>query len=185
MTRYRGPDGLNPRSVNLLSIHACPWSSLIREDEARWLTLWAHPGMLTLAAGLWNDVPAGTDPDWSRNTDSALYVQRHHLSDDGRRWRNDDRADRTLTAAGYVDAAAWSAQRHGRGHLALAPTSGRDSRLPMRDVRAYVTEELTQAVARVRVGEPAVTPTHRPLVIDLDPDTLHQITTSLPATTVV
>ncbi|MGK5497247.1 hypothetical protein [Streptomyces sp. URMC 125] len=181
LARHRGDDRPTPRELNLLSVAACPWDSATRVSEARWLTRWSHPGMLTVAAGVWHDVPKSTEVPWDRvGPDSALYVQRTYASTCGHGRHTDDLADRELLAGGYVDAALHYVHWFGRGHVALAPTSahGPDRNLMLREVRAYVTAELAAAVAGVRVEQPAGLDwplAHWPLVIDLDPGELQRI----------
>jgi hypothetical protein len=182
IARHRGDDRPTPRELNLLSVAACPWDSATRVSQARWLTRWSHPGMLTVAAGVWHDVPKSTEVPWDRvGPDSALYVQRTYASACGHGRHVDDLADRELLAGGYVDAALHYVHWFGRGHVALAPTSahGPDRDLMLREVRAYVTGELAAAVAGVRVeSDPKVLGwplAHWPLVIDLDPGELQRI----------
>lgn len=181
IVRHRDDDRPGARELNLLSVAACPWDSATRVSQARQLTRWAHPGMLTVAAGAWHDVPKGKEVPWDRiGPDSALYVQRTYASACGHGRHTDDLADRELTAGGYVDAARHCVHRFGRGHVALASTSahGPDRGLMLREVRAYVTAELAPAVAGVRVEKPAGLEwplAHWPLVVDLDPGELLRI----------
>ncbi|MFE0136187.1 hypothetical protein ACFWY6_32165 [Streptomyces sp. NPDC059037] len=114
--KMRNADGqLSPRSLSLVSEHSCYWSASRRMDEANWYTTLAKDGWLAIAAGDWNGYAQGEGPtaqDWERVEDRAFFVNRTWLAEDGSR-RTDDRGDRILTAAGFVDAARWAADRLG------------------------------------------------------------------------
>lgn len=172
--RLRRGDEVSDRALSLFSVHSSYNSPVARLTEAEFLTRFAEPGKLAVAMGDFNSLPAGAEMDWSKVTDRAYYAHRTYLNCDGRRY-TDDRPDRTLTAAGYVDAALWAAKRHGQ-HRAVTPTVGHRPHKATqggatRIDRGYVVDELAPAVTRFQVGkavELGEVSDHLPLWMELD-----------------
>lgn len=174
--RLPRPDGtLTERTLCLASVHLCHYSPAIRLAEADWLTTLTRPGRLALIAGDFNSYTAGAQVDWDKVTDRAFLANRTYPGMDGRRYI-DDLPDRTLTTAGYVDAALWVAKHCGGAHRVLADTAGhRPDKAaqggPRRIDRVYLSDTLAPALTGFRVGAPKELggiSDHMPLVFHLD-----------------
>lgn len=162
--RLRAEDGtLSPRRIALVSAHLCYWSPQIRLAEAQWMSTLSKAGWLAMVFADWNSYRRGEGGPWEGYQDAAFVANRTYLTDTGQR-RTDDRPDREITAAGYVEMA-----RHAADHLgqpdAMRPSSGyrdhpgRPSDLPPYCIdRGYVTAELVPALAAFEVCD---TPTLR------------------------
>ncbi|MGW7521789.1 endonuclease/exonuclease/phosphatase family protein [Streptomyces sp. NPDC054796] len=179
--RLRAKDGtLSPRQLSLVCGHACYWSSDIRMIEAQWCSTLAKPGWLALHFWDWNSYRAGEGGDWQDYTDHA-YVANRTYQDNGTR-HSDDRPDREMLAAGYIELA-----RHASEHLgqpeAMNPTAGyrthhgRPPGLYCID-RTYMSGELAPALTHYEVVD---TPhlrrlsDHLPTIATYDLDTFHAI----------
>ncbi|MFC8125932.1 endonuclease/exonuclease/phosphatase family protein [Streptomyces sp. NPDC057302] len=170
--RMRNTDGqLSPRSLSLTSEHSCYWSADRRMDEANWYTTLAKDGWLAIAAGDWNG-----------------YAQNEGPTEDGSR-RTDDRGDRILTAAGFVDAARWAAEHLGLSD-ALKPTAGYGKEKARqggasRIDRAYLSEALGPAIETFRIADTERTrrmSDHLPGVLTLHRHILAELLNSTSAT---
>ncbi|WP_172388138.1 hypothetical protein [Streptomyces sp. MNP-20] len=157
--RLRGAgEDVSQRKLSVVSTHDCYWSSTVRLQEAEWATTLAKPGYLCIRTGDGNGFPTDApDIDWSKVEDKAFMVNRTYLAEDGTR-RTDDRADRILTAAGFIDAARYVADKFGRRE-ALRPTAGygKDKAQqagPQRIDRTIVSAELTPAIKDFIIGDP-------------------------------
>ncbi|MFH0246126.1 endonuclease/exonuclease/phosphatase family protein [Streptomyces sp. HK10] len=190
--RLRGPDGsLSDRALSLFCIHASFNSPATRLIEAEFLNRFAQPGWLTVVMGDFNDAPAGTVVDWDEVTDRAFYAHRTYPLAGGER-PTDDRADRTLRAAGYIDPAAWAAEHLRLEKDPLAPTAGyrRPDQGGLRRVdRAYVTGPLAPAICGYWVGDRIEDPEledisdHLPVMLELDRTELSRLMSNRQAST--
>ncbi|REK91104.1 hypothetical protein DY245_06560 [Streptomyces inhibens] len=179
--RLRNLDGsLSPRHISCVSGHACYWSADIRRTEAQWCSTLAKPGWLAVHFWDWNSYRAGEGSPWEGYTDHAFVTNRTYF--EGGRRHTDDRPDRELTAAKYIEMGRYAA-----AHLdqpdAMGPTAGyrkhhgRPTTLCCVD-RGYLSPELAPALVRFTVCD---TPhlrrisDHLPLLAEYSFDTLQDI----------
>lgn len=154
--RLRDEDGtLSPRRISLVSAHLCYWSPQVRLVEAQWLSTLSKPGWLAMVFADWNSFRCGEGGPWDAYQDAGFVARRTYATDDGRR-RTDDRPDREVTAAGFVEMALHAATLG--QHDAIRPTSGYRSHPGRpRDVppytidRGYLVRELAPALATYEV----------------------------------
>ncbi|MEU5839758.1 hypothetical protein ABZ820_39755 [Streptomyces diacarni] len=108
--RLRDADGtLSPRQISCVSGHACYWSAEHRLTEAKWCSTLTKPGWLALHFWDWNSYRIGEGGSWEDYDDHA-YVANRTYYERGRR-HTDDRPDREMLAAGYVEMARHAAER--------------------------------------------------------------------------
>ncbi|GHC88316.1 hypothetical protein [Streptomyces flavofungini] len=157
--RLRGAGGeLSERVLSLVSKHDCSWSATVRSIEADWYTTFAAPGYLLIGMGDWNGMPTEARLiDWRNVKDKAFMVNRTYIAEDGTR-RTDDRADRILTAAGFIDAARHVAHELGQ-HSAQRATAGYGQAGtrqagPQRIDRTVLSVELGASIKAYTVGDP-------------------------------
>ncbi|QCX77845.1 hypothetical protein C9F11_21065 [Streptomyces sp. YIM 121038] len=184
---HRGPDGIvGQHPISLVSIHTCYWSADVRLIEAHWCSTLAKPGWLAVIFGDWNSVRTDTTINWRHVGDAAYYANRTYLQD-GKR-HTDDRPDREMLAAGYLDLARYAAER---GELeALAPTAGygRPKHLQGGEQaidRGYASRLIAEALTGYEVcksDELERISDHRPEIALFDQDKL-QSATNRPADT--
>lgn len=155
--RLQDDDGtLSPRRISAVSAHLCYWSPHVRLAEAQWLSTLSKRGWLAMVFADWNSYRQGEGGPWDRYQDAAFVANRTYPTDGGQR-RTDDRPDRELTAAGYVEMARHAADNLGQPH-AMQPSSGyRDhpgrpaDQPPYCIDRGYLTTELIPALATFEV----------------------------------
>ncbi|WP_435059065.1 endonuclease/exonuclease/phosphatase family protein [Streptomyces sp. bgisy060] len=172
------------RRVSLVSHHLCYFSADRRLAEAAWCTTLAKPGWLAIIGGDWNSYPSDAGPaaslwasllaDGNPSRDRALYVNRT-FEERGTR-HTDDRPDRLLRAAGFVDAARYARDELGQD-LAMDPTTGHGDLDRQggrwRIDRVYVSQELAPAITDVQVGDASTVGAlsdHLPVLLTLDSD---------------
>ncbi|MEV0263008.1 hypothetical protein AB0I49_16935 [Streptomyces sp. NPDC050617] len=182
--KTRDRDGtLSPRKMALVSGHACHWSPLHRLVEAQWCSTLAQYGQLAIQWWDWNSYREGErdSASWEGYEDHAYVANRTYLQ--GGQRITDDRPDRELRAAGYVEIARFAAEHRGQPE-ALRPASGYRER-PGRPAgrrycvdRGYLTAELAPAIVSAEVCD---TPRlrqisdHLPHLARLDYDTVRDI----------
>ncbi|MET9861933.1 hypothetical protein ABZY93_21950 [Streptomyces smyrnaeus] len=153
--RVRDTDGtLSPRQISCVSGHACYWSSTNRLIEAEWCATLAKPAWLAMHFWDWNSPRAGEDRPWGGYEDRAYVAARTYY--EGGERRTDDRPDRQMLAAGYVEMA-----RHAAQHLdqpeAMRPSSGYRKHAGRPDVppytidRGYMSAELAPTLVSYTV----------------------------------
>lgn len=183
--KYRDADGsLSPRQLSVVGAHLCYWSPEVRLVEAQWFQTLAKPGWLTLAMGDWNSYRVGDGPtpaQWARYTDHAFRANRAYLLNGA--LHSDDRPDRQLLEAGYVEMARHAAQQFGQPG-AMRPASGY-RRYPGRPPgsaynvdRGYLTAELQFALRGFEIRDTAHLrriSDHLPGIAVFDADTLRTI----------
>lgn len=177
------PDGtLSPRHMSCVSGHASYFSSELRLIEAQWCTTLAKPGWLSLHFWDWNSYRKGTKIDWTQYEDRAFYVARTYQ--EGGRRLTDDRPDRELTDAGYVEMARQAAANCGRPEAMNAssgyrPQPGRPKEPPRYCVdRGYLSAELAPALTSYTVCDTPLLrkmSDHLPLLAKFDRDVLRAI----------
>lgn len=177
------PDGtVSPRHISCVSGHASYFSAEMRLIEAQWCTTLAKPGWLSLHFWDWNSYRAGTVVNWERYEDRAFFAARTYP--EGGRRRTDDRPDRELTAAGYVEMARWAADHLDQpdamdASTGYRPHPGRPDDEPRHCIdRGYLSAELAPALTCFTVCDtPALREMsdHLPLVAKFDYDTLRAI----------
>ncbi|MEE1735807.1 hypothetical protein PUR49_04670 [Streptomyces sp. BE147] len=148
--KLRDADGtLSPRQVSCVSGHACYWSADHRLTEAQWCSTLAKPGWIGIHFWDWNSYRIGEGGPWEGYTDRAFVANRTYI--EGGRRHTDDRPDRELLDAGYVEMARQAAQHLGQS-AALNPSTGYRSR-PGRPEgldhcidRGYLSAELAPAL---------------------------------------
>ena len=149
--KLRDDDGtLSPRQISCVSGHACYWSAEYRLTEAKWCSTLAKPGWLALHFWDWNSYRADEGGPWEDYDDLAFVANRTYF--EGGRRHTDDRPDREMLAAGYVELGHHAAEHLGQPD-ALNPSSGyRDH--PGRPNgprycidRGYLSAELAPALA--------------------------------------
>lgn len=183
--KYRDPDGsLSPRQLSVVGGHLCNWSPDIRLIEAQWFQTLAKPGWLALAMCDWNSYRAGDGPtpeQWATYTDHAFRANRTYLLDGVR--RSDDRPDRQLLEAGYVEMARYAAESLGQPE-AMRPASGyreQPGRPPGSAYnvdRGYLTAELRLALRGFEIRDTSELrrySDHLPGIALFDADTLRAI----------
>lgn len=146
--------GLSDRHISLVSGHGCYWSPEYRLAEAKWCSTLAKPGWLAVHFWDWNSYRIGEGGPWDNYDDKAYYANRTY-DENGVR-RSDDRPDRELLAAGYVEMARYAAT-----HLDLADAMkgtagyrtypGRPDAPPYCIDRGYLTAELAPALVHFEV----------------------------------
>ncbi|MFE5594592.1 hypothetical protein [Streptomyces sp. NPDC056549] len=155
----RGPSGLS-----MVSVHLCDFSAVTRNVEADWCTTLAVSGQLAVIGGSWNSFPTDEGPGsdlWRRllseenpARDPSLYTSRTYMENSLR--HTDDRPDRIMTSAGFIDAARFAEKSLGRTS-AVAPTVGHNDEARQggqwRVDRVYLSERLAPAILDVEVGE--------------------------------
>jgi hypothetical protein len=166
-----------PRPVSLVAGHACNWSAEVRQMEAQWCSTLAGPGDLTIHFWDWESYREGEGEGSGGCEDLAYAANRTYL--EGGRRTADDRPDRELTAAGYVEMGRYAAEHLARPDAVrlTADRSEPESSPPRRFCvdRGYLSAELAPALVRFEVCD---TPQlrriseHLPLVALLDYDTL-------------
>jgi hypothetical protein len=177
------PDGtVSPRQISCVSGHASYFSSEMRLVEAQWCTTLAKPGWLSIHFWDWNSYRAGTEIDWERYADRAFFAARTYQ--EGGRRLTDDRPDRELSAAGYIEMARWAADHRGQPKAMIAssgyrPHPGRPDEAPRYCIdRRYMSPELAPALTSFTVCD---TPElrrisdHLPLPATFDRDALRAI----------
>ncbi|MFG2835987.1 endonuclease/exonuclease/phosphatase family protein [Streptomyces zaomyceticus] len=179
---YRDEPGA--RRISLVSHHLCYFSADRRLSEAEWCTTLAKPAWLAIIGGDWNSYPSGAGPapslwaslleDDNPSRDRALYVNRTY-EESGTR-HTDDRPDRLLRAAGFVDAARYARDELGQD-LAMDPTTGHGDLERQggqwRIDRVYVSRELAPAITDVQIGDASTVGAlsdHLPVLLTLDTD---------------
>lgn len=181
--KLKDPDGaVSPRHISCVSGHACYYSSETRLQEAQWCTTLAKPGWLSVHFWDWNSYRAGTTIDWEQYEDRAFFAARTYP--EGGRRLTDDRPDRELTAAGYVEMARWAADRRDQPKAMDAssgyrPHPGRPDGAPRYCIdRGYLSPELAPALTDFTVCDtPALREMsdHLPLIAKFDRATLRSI----------
>lgn len=175
--RLRLPGGgLSDRQISLVSGHGCYWSPEYRLAEAKWCSTLAKPGWLAVHFWDWNSYRVGEGGPWEGYEDTAFYVNRTSLNDAGVRVTN-DRPDREMTDAGYVEMARYAAAELGLPE-AMRPSSGyrthpgRPTDIPPYCIdRGYLTAELAGALTHYEVRdtpELRAMSDHLPLVAAFD-----------------
>ncbi|MEU7205498.1 hypothetical protein [Streptomyces sp. NPDC045470] len=154
--RLRDADGtLSPRRISCVSGQACYWNAGHRRDEARWCSTLAKPGWLAVHFWDWNSYRVGDGPqNWSQYTDHAYVAMRTY--DHGGRRYSDDRPDREMLGAGYVEMACYAANRLQQLNATKAASGyrRRPGRPPGRRYcidRGYLSAELTPALTGFEV----------------------------------
>lgn len=182
--KLRGPGrSLSGRQISLVSGHGCYWSPEYRLAEARWCSTLAKPGWLAVHFWDWNSYRVGEGGPWEEYEDTAFYVNRTYVNDAGVRV-TDDRPDREMTDAGYVEMARYAAAELALPD-AMRPSSGYRTHpgrprtiAPYCIDRGYLTAELARALTHYEVHD---TPElrqisdHLPLRATFDRDTLRTI----------
>lgn len=181
--KLKDPDGtVSPRQISCVSGHASYFSSAMRLVEAQWCTTLAKPGWLSLHFWDWNSYRAGTVIDWEQYADRAFFAARTY-SEGGQRL-TDDRPDRELTAAGYIEIARWAAEHLGQAHAmdvstGYRPHPGRPKDSPRHCIdRGYLSPELAPALTSFTVCDtPALRDIsdHLPLLATFDTDALRAV----------
>lgn len=181
--KLRGADGrLSDRRISLVCWHGCYWSPEHRLSEAKWCSTLAKPGWLSIHFGDWNSYRIGEGGPWDGYEDKAYYVNRTYIDGNGER-RNDDRPDREMLDAGYVEAARYAATQLGladamKGTAGHRNYPGRPDAPPYCIDRGYLTDELAPALVHFEVCD---TPDlrdmsdHLPLVAIFDYEVLSAI----------
>ncbi|WP_411145871.1 hypothetical protein [Streptomyces sp. x-80] len=180
--RLRDRDGsLSPRPISCVSGHACYWSADHRLTEAQWCSTLAKPGWLAIHFWDWNSYRIGEGGPWEGYEDHAFVANRTYF-DNGRR-HTDDRPDREMLAAGYIEMARHAADHLGQTGAMNASSGYRDhpGRPPGTRYcidRGYLSAELAPALTRFTVCD---TPElrrmsdHLPLRTELDVAALRTI----------
>ncbi|MGW6461035.1 endonuclease/exonuclease/phosphatase family protein [Streptomyces sp. NPDC055078] len=181
---FRDPDGaLSPRQISCVSGHACYWSPEHRLTEARWCSTLAKPGWLSIHFWDWNSYRADEMADgWWEGYDDHAFVANRTYTEGGRR-RTDDRPDRELTAAGYIEMARYAADHLGQSE-AMNPTAGYRTHpgrpdAPLYSIdRGYLSRELAPALTGFTVADTPLLrrlADHLPLIATFDGAALHSI----------
>jgi exonuclease III len=177
------PDGtVSPRQISCVSGHASYFSSAMRLVEAQWCTTLAKPDWLTVLLYDWNSYRAGTTIEWEQYEDRAFFAARTYF--EGRQRLTDDRPDRELTAAGYIEMARWAAEHRDQPEAMIAssgfrPHPGRPRNAPRHCVdRGYMSAELAPALTSFTVCDTEQLrqmSDHLPLLARFDRDALRTI----------
>lgn len=179
--RLRGRDGsLSRRNISCVSMHACYWSATNRLLEAQWCSTLTKPGWLALVMGDWNSYRADEEISWEGYADTAFVANRTYV--DGGARVTDDRPDREMLAAGYVELGRHAAEQLGQADAMKATAGwldypGRLAGMYCID-RGYISPELVPAVTSFEVCDTPLLRTlsdHLPQKVSLDPIVLDRI----------